>query len=146
MASKLRRDEGWKRIFSTEEWYGRETWISCNQNSERSPNTFLIERFGAYQLTLFFFKCMKSIIRKMKPAGTRLDYMLKIHQNANVFRYQQITSTRGLFLGSSFIEVKKSVVNWRFIYIYSKTLRKMCPFSKFFRYNSTAFWLNTDIY
>ena len=131
MASKLRRDEGWKRIFSTEEWYGRETWISRNQNSERSPNTFLIESFGAYRLTLFFFKCMKSIIRKMKPAGTRLDYMLKIHQNSNVFCYPQITSTKGLFLEASFIEMKKSVVNWRFIYIYSKPLCKSVRFRSF---------------
>ena len=75
----------------------------------------------------------------MKPAGTRSDYMLKIHQNANVFCYPQITSTKGLFLEASFIEMKKSVVNWRFIYIYSKPLCKKCPFSKFFRYASTAF-------
>ena len=135
MTSNLWRYEGRKKIFLTEEWYGRETWISCNQNSERSPksdwSTFLIERFGAYRFTLFFFKCMKSIIRKMKPAGTRLDYMLKIHQNSNVFCYPQITSTKGLFLEASFIEMKKSVVNWRFIYIYSKPLCKSVRFRSF---------------
>ena len=73
----------------------------------------LIERFDVFRLT-FFFRCIKSILRKIKsyirwnPFGS---YANKIHQNTEVFCYQQITSTKVLFLGASFVEMKRFADN-----------------------------------